>query len=350
MIKGSGGSLAQRAWIKAVILGSLLAGCPDESSPGENDAEGDVGSKDAGPQTEKDAGGTAADPGAKVGTFTVRLVPPKPASEGSAASAGYTAISGKVFSGAVPEEVQWEVDAESGGCSLLKPRVPFCDPGCGQDVCVEDDKCAPNPSAVNVGTVKLSGLKASSGSSADINIEPIAASYSTPGGVTLAYPAFDEGGEIRLSASGGALDLDILSHGIAPLELTTTSFPLKPEAPLSVAWKAPGKKDISRIQLKLDISHHGGTKGKVECDVADTGSLSVPADLITRLLKLGVAGFPTVVVDRVSSGTTKTSAGIVELKVVSELEQAVQIDGLTSCDDNSDCPSGKSCQSDLSCK
>ena len=343
--------LAKSASMATLLLGIVLSGCPDESSSDENDAAGDVGGNDGGTHGAPDAGGGPTDPNRKVGTFTIRLVPPTPASDGNPASAGYTSISGKVFSGPVPEEVVWDVDVEQGGCKLLKPRVPFCDPGCAQGVCVEDDKCEPNPTGSSAGEVTLTGFKSADGTSAVLRIEPISASYSNPAGVTLAYPPFDEGAELRLNAKGESTKaFEIVSHGIAPLILSTTNFALKSGSPFALAWKAPSKADQTRIQIKLDISHHGGTKGKVVCDVPDNGSLSIAADLITRLLKLGVAGFPTVVIDRVATGSTKTSAGSVDLVIVSELEQPVQIDGLVSCTDSAACGAGKTCQSDLTCK
>jgi hypothetical protein len=345
--------ITNRALLSAMVLGMSLTGCGDDSSPDENGADGgDAGQapSEAGSQMGSDAG--TSNPGsddAKVGTFTLRLVAPVSASGSTPATPGYTALSGKVFSGPSPEAVVWEVDIEQGGCELLVPRVPFCDPSCGQDVCVEDDVCKPHPKGASAGTVTISGLKNSEGASSEVKIEPIAASYSTPADVKLSYPPFEEGAEVKLNAKGAeAAAFDITSHGIAPLELTTTNFGLKSGSAFALAWKAPAKGD-SRIQIKLDISHHGGTKGKVECDVPDNGSLSISAELITRLLKLGFAGFPTVVVGRVSSATARIATGAVEFKVVSEIEQGVQIDGLTSCSDNADCPMGKTCQVDLSC-
>src|SRR5690242_4747063 len=133
-----------------MLLGSLLLGCPSDSSTDEEDDAGEDNSKDAGTETGKDAGADA--PVAeddKVGTFTVRLVAATAASGSTAASPGYTKIAGTVYSGVVPEEVAWDFDVEQGGCKLVKPRVPFCDPSCGQDVCVDEDVCKPHVKAIN---------------------------------------------------------------------------------------------------------------------------------------------------------------------------------------------------------
>lgn len=349
--------ITSRALLSALVLGMSVTGCGDDAGPDKNGADAGEPPREAGMQTSSDAG-TSSDTGTgspaggdeKVGTFTLRLVAPVAASGSTAATPGYTALSGKVFTGPSPEAVVWSVDLEQGGCELLVPRVPFCDPSCGQDVCVDDDKCKAHPKAASVGTVTITGLKNAQGANEDVKVEPIAASYSTPAEVKLAYPPFAEDAEIKLNAKGAeAAGFDITSHGIAPLELTTTNFDLKSGSAFALAWKAPAKADNSRVQIKLDISHHGGTKGKVECDVPDNGSVSINAELITRLLKLGFAGFPTVVVDRVSSGSAKIAAGTVEFKIVSEIEQGVKIDGLTSCSDNADCPMGKACQPDLTC-
>jgi len=76
----------------------------------------------------------------------------------------------------------------------------------------------------------------------------------------------------------------------------------------------------------------------------------VSAALVSKLLSLGVAGFPTVKVTRQAIGATTISAGRVELVVSSLVEQGVSIDGLNSCTDSVQCPQGQTCQSDLTCK
>ncbi|HEX6243295.1 MAG TPA: hypothetical protein VFZ61_20415 [Polyangiales bacterium] len=359
-------------WILGTVLALALAGCPEENPSeegegGEQDAGGntgggadagasaDAGGRDAGGQTE-DAGG-GGNTGEKVGTFTIELKAPVPASGGSAATEGYSSISGKVFDRPVPAEVIWEQDMSQGGCVLVKPRVPFCEKPCGTGVCVEDDKCAPNAEPQVVGTVTITGLKQTGGSTADIKIDPVGNDnpasrvYSTPGDVSLPYPPFAEGADVKLQAPGGSLGaFSMTAKGIAPLEVTTTAFPLKTGMSLPLAWKTPGQGAASRVFVEVDISHHGGTKGKIQCDVADTGSLELAAPLITRLLGLGVAGFPTITLTRVSKASGQTSAGPVELQIIEEVGRAVQIDGLVSCSGPSDCPSGKTCQADLTCK
>lgn len=285
-----------------------------------------------------------------MGTFSVRLVAPVAATDAAPEREGYTAITGKVYDAPVPEEVVWDLDAEQGGCQLLKPRVPFCDPACVDGVCVEEDTCKPSAKGISAGALTFTGLMTKSGATM-VTVDPIGTSYSTPGDVSLPYPAFDEGSELKLSASGAAFpEFSLSTKGIAPLSLTTDSFPLIKGSALMLTWKAASDPEASRIRVKLDISHHGGTKGKIVCDVSDDGSLSVAASLIDKLLALGVAGYPTIVITRVSSATGETRAGAILLEVTSELERGVTIDGLTSCNDDTDCLDGKTCQSDLTCK
>jgi hypothetical protein len=71
---------------------------------------------------------------------------------------------------------------------------------------------------------------------------------------------------------------------------------------------------------------------------------------VSKLLNLGVAGFPTVIVTRHLVGSTVIPPGRVELEISSTVEQAVMIDGLNSCTDKADCPNGQDCQADLTCK
>jgi hypothetical protein len=339
----------RRTFEIGLVLALLLGGCGEETNE-----SADGGAQDSGGGAQ-DSGGGAQDSGGgtqeKVGTFTVRLVAPTPASNGRPATTGHATIGGTVFSAPQPQETIWELDMEQGDCSLLTPRVPFCETVCEEGVCVEDDQCQASPVVRDVGTLTVSGLKTSSGAS-EFQVKSIAGSYSTPGDVSLPHPPFAEGDEVRVKAAGAASvqAFELTGKGIAPLELTTSAFPLRAGMPLALAWKVPAKPELGRIEIKLDISHHGGAKGKVECNAEDTGSLEIAAGLITRLLNLGVAGFPTITVARVNRGSAQTSTGKVELQLVSDLERGVDIEGLASCSDSSECEAGKTCQADLTCK
>ncbi|MFO0573373.1 MAG: hypothetical protein U1A78_05210 [Polyangia bacterium] len=280
------------------------------------------------------------------GTFQVSLVAP----DSSLGSPGYTSVVGKVADGPTPAQLQWTTSSSAGGCVLRKPRVPFCDTPCsGGAVCVEDNKCQSYPSSKSVGTVRATGIKTTSGAT-EFSMDPVAGGYQASG--ALPYPAFAEGAAIQLVAAGGVYSAFTLkTSGIAPLALLTDPIPVASNQAVKLSWTPPGQAGISTIHVKLDISHHGGTKGMIECDAPDSGALEIPAAMITELLALGTAGFPTIVVTRSATpGSAVIAPGRVDLNVSSAVERAVQIPGVVSCNDSSMCAQGQSCQADLTCK
>ncbi|MET0342478.1 MAG: hypothetical protein ABW252_15850 [Polyangiales bacterium] len=304
-----------------------------------------------------DAGAVATTSGdagvqAKVGEFSLQLVAPIPAFTGHSATPGFTSLLGKVYRGPLPEALVWEPKASAEGCTLSTPRVPFCEEGCGTGICVEDGVCKPSPATVNAGTLTVKGIRTEAGQTS-FTVSPIRNNYITPGAVRLPYPAFDEGAAIEMTTSGGDIaPIALTSSGVAPLTLsggTAGGYPLERGKPLALAWNKPGASSKSRIQVKLDISHHGGTKGKIECDVDDDGALSIPASLTDALVDLGIAGFPTVMVTRSAIGSTSTALGRVDLRIYGYVETAVVIPGLVSCTDDSECGGGKTCRDDKSC-
>jgi hypothetical protein len=280
-----------------------------------------------------------------LGTFKVEVT-----ADESGPTMGATSVLGKVSSGATPSAVVWEEAGTEGACRLEKPRVPFCTPSCGADVCVEDDVCRPYPTAQSVGAVTLSGVKLIDGAS-ELALKEVAKAYQPPAGTMFAYPPFQEGDAVKLSAAGGDLPgFDLQTTGVAPMWLSNEELTLEEGAPLELTWEAAADPAASNIHVKLDISHHGGSKGMIECDQDDTGTLSIPAALVTELLGLGVAGFPTVIVTRSARATTKVGSGDVALTVASTLERAVTVPGVESCTDDAQCPTGETCQADLTCQ
>lgn len=291
---------------------------------------------DSGVDAGTDAGLIAApgtgDAGTLVGTFALLH------------SNGSASLFGKVYDGPTPATLVWELDTVDGDCRLLTPRVPFCATPCGGSaVCVENDTCQGYPASKPVGVVHVSGV-----SGVAFDMTPINNGYQPPAGVTLAVPPFTDGEPITLSADGSAAvqAFTLSSTGVAPLALASTALTLQAGAPVELTWLGSS---TARVEVKLDISHHGGTRGMITCDTTDDGALTISAALVTKLLALGVSGFPTVVVRRARVGSTVIAAGRVDLLVGSELEQGVTIPGLISCTDTSECPLGQTCQNDLRC-
>jgi len=304
-------------------------------------AGGAAGSVSAGTGGDSSVGG-AGGGSQLVGSFQLKLV--AATDQGDAT----TNLLGKVYDGPTPVTTIWERPQVDGPCTLTTPRVPFCNVACGgSSACVEDDVCLPYPTAHGVGTVTVSGVNTVDGTSS-FTMTPIANNYQPS--VGLSYPPFAEGDPVTVAAAGDFFPkFSLNSSGIAPLELTSTELTLKDGQELGLTWtkSAAGK---STVHVKLDISHHGGSRGQIECDADDSGSLKISAPLVSKLLALGVAGYPTVIVTRRSIGSTTISAGRVELVVSSVVERSIAIDGLSSCTKTKDCPADKTCQSDLTCK
>jgi hypothetical protein len=118
---------------------------------------------------------------------------------------------------------------------------------------------------------------------------------------------------------------------------------------MHLAWTPPGPLGGARIQIELEISHHGGFKGQIECDVPDTGSFDVPAPLITALVNLGRAGYPTVKLARTARAPAPTQPEVT-LTVQSQVELPVDT-GVISCGaaNSPPCATGTVCRPDFTC-
>jgi hypothetical protein len=343
---------ARLSLVRAVLVlaaAGALAGCPGGAASDETGAPGDTGQDDG--TDASDGTGDGGDSTILVGSFQLQLTEPKPASGDVPATPGATTLFGKLYDGPTPQTLVWEPGTEAGACRLLTPRVPFCSTPCGGSAaCVEDETCQDYPTAVSAGPVLVTGV-ATSGGETSFTMEPIADNYQPPVGTTLAYPAFAEGDAITLAAAGEMLAaFELAATGVGQLELDADEITLDPAADVELGWTPPGAGTEPTIAVKLDISHHGGTKGMIECEADDTGSLTIQAALVAELLDLGVAGYPTIVVTRASTGSTTTAAGRVDLVVSSQVERAVLVDGLVSCTDDASCPDGQTCQPDLKCQ
>ena len=278
------------------------------------------------------------------GNFQVSLVAPTPISQ------GFTSVLGALYNGPTPSPLNWKETAKSGSCTLLTPKAPFCEPACGSGAtCVSENKCQDYPKAVAAGKVTVTGIKTKAGAT-EFTMDPQNKSYQPAGGLVLDFPPFAEGDAVLFSAAGDTVTaaFTIPAKGIRQLQILNDSIVLADGKAISLQWTPPANPANSIVSVLVDISHHGGTKGKIECAGPDNGALEISAALVDQLKALGVSGFPKIEIARRAVG--KSPDNNAELVLESMVNMALNIPGLISCGDDVDCPDGKTCQKDLQCK
>ncbi len=325
-------SLTAPHWLTPVLLGTALTlGCTSDNKSGDADAV--AGSSTSGGNAAASgaasSGGSAGSAGATNdvrGSLVVSLAAPVDDSP------GYTTLIGRFFAGPTPDPAPLKLDTKLGDCELLVPVIPFCIEACSPGVCTADDKCTSYPAPLSVGALTVNGL------GTELVLAPATSMvvYQSP---SLPYPPCAEGTKVTASASGFALEADC----VAPLTLTGPDpIPVKAGASVQVDWERPSVAGSSRIRIGLDLSHHGGKKGQIDCEVPDTGSFEIPEALVTKLVGLGLAGYPTINVNRVSVGVDASNPEV-SLLLSSSLTRAVDT-GVFSCQDDVECPAGQTCQ------
>lgn len=302
-----------------------------------DDAPGAAGSTVRAGSSGSDAGGTSSagtDAGgapALRGSIVVSMVAATTENE------GFTAILGRFFDGPTPPPIPLVLDTEQGDCKLYVPSHPFCETPCSPDVCTADDVCTKFPTPLGVGPLTIEGLGPT------LQLEPSTSMsiYQSP---SLPYPPCSDGDPVSASAQGFMLEAEC----IAPLELSGPDpIPVSAGEPVHVAWLPAPEGNGSRIRIGLDLAHHGGKKGEIDCEVPDTGSFDIPEPLVTKLVGLGLAGYPTISVSRVSVGTDAVQSELVLL--VSENKQRAVDTGVKSCQEDSECTAPEMCAADRTC-
>jgi hypothetical protein len=322
-VSGSGGSSGS---------GAGSGGSSASGGTGGSSVAGSGGSESGGSSgTAGASSGTSGAPPAQLfGTVAVNVEPTTEEDD------GYTTILGRFLDGPTPPPVPLELDSEAGDCELLVPSRPFCESCAPPAVCTADEVCTEYPSPVTVGTLTIEGLGPET-----LTIEPAANAYQTP---ALTNPPCEPGTPIVASTS----DFELSATCIPELEVTSTEpVSVMSGESVSVTWVAPESDIDSRVVIVLDVAHHGGKTGEVRCEVPDTGSFEIPASLVTSLVSLGLAGYPTIDVTRVSTGTDPTGR---EVNLVVSSHALLDADtGVTSCREDTDCPDGQTCQGTLIC-
>lgn len=325
--------------ILAIPLFLFAASCT--SDPGEGDPP-PVPPKEEPPAQTKPA----------FGSFQVNLIAP------SANSQGYTSVLGRFYDGVSPSPVGWKAAGTSGSCKVYTPTTPFCPAGCGsQAACVDNGVCQDYADPVVVGEVTVTGLKTKANDTT-FKMNPISNNYQPVSGVVVAFPPFTEGAAVTFSAAGdttgaaagdtGIAAFVVTAKGIPPLNVINDSIVLADGLPVNLKWSPPTQSGNSRISVYVDISHHGGSKGKIECEGPDTGEMEIAAALVDQLKALGISGFPKLEIAR--KGVAASSDAEVELVLESRITKYLTIPGIISCEDDTGCPTGQTCQDDLQCK
>ena len=240
--------------------------------------------------------------------------------------------------------VKFEQAEELGDCRLMVPVNPFCDPSCDiNSVCTSDGVCTPYSTPQNLGVVSLTGLMPG-----DFSMDPIAPSYKyqAPASVRLPYPPCSEGTPLSITAPDVGIAIDGVC--VAPIVLLgADTIPVRANQALALRWEPPTTSS-TRVGIDLDIAHHGGATGKILCDVADNGSFEIPEPLVTRLVSLGLAGFPAITLTRQFQAKASSEPGVAFI-VASTTSRLVDT-GVVSCGSTLPCPSGMTCKTDHTCE
>lgn len=304
-----------------LLAAGLLACGSSDTSTGAGDAA--TGAGDA-------KGGAVAN-----GTFEIHLI------EELLGTPAHTAVSGEVRDGAPTDMVIWDKKTTEGTCSLYTPRTPFCEACASDEVCVDTNTCRKSPTLYDVGEVRVAGLSSQGGGTGPVILSLASGKYNSS---ALPYPPCVEGADVRLDASGNVFPaFSIQSKCIAPLVVQSTSVTLESGKPATLTWTPSPATSAARIEVVLDLSHHGGSKGKIICETSDTGSLQVPGALLGSLIALGVTGFPGVTLTRRLVASTTVGAGKADLAIYSDVSLVAQIPGLVSCNLDTDCAPGQTC-------
>lgn len=333
--------------------GSTSSGGSTSGSGGSTGGSSTSGGSSSGGSTgsggSEGTGGAAQNTGEPQGLFTLKIEPAAQKVDGSGESiTANTTLIGRIWSVEPPPAQLLGVTETEGDCQLLEPLLGVtCDPGCtSSQKCVAGNVCAElTPPKHNVGTVSVSGVAKADGTTT-FTVDAVADNYQPTG---LAFPPCAEGDEVTITSGGGDYDVfNVSTECIVPLDVEGDTVPLAPNQATTITMNPPAAGSNTRIEVNIDISHHGGLKGEIVCDFADTGSITIPAGLITSLINLGVAGFPSVTITRVSSAAVDVATGQVGLRIISPVAKAIEIPGLVSCTEDSPCtPLGQVCNTEF---
>jgi hypothetical protein len=251
-----------------------------------------------------------------------------------------TGFSGMIVSGAVATPPDWILARKPNGC-VLNQSHPTCVPACAEAlICSQQLSCVAAPTPESVGKIHVTGL-----GSSELVLTAAHGFYALAADAMLPDPPCAPGDTIEIQTEAGRFpSFTLTTDCIAPVSFNGSIKYIK-NSPLKVSWTTSSP-PAGRIKLQIDLG--APSRGRIVCDLDDTGSIAVAADLIPLLIKLGASGTPTVTLTRIATGRALMGE---PSQVLFTAQQTVQttfdIAGV-SCAVNSDCAS-RSCQSNGIC-
>lgn len=251
---------------------------------------------------------------------------------------GYTAFDGVVRNGIIPNAVR-DVTAEEGGCRLLRRRRLTCDPPCGAgETCGVTQMCVPSPVGQSMGPVRVFGLER------NVDVMP-----QQPGQTyfytRLRHPGVAENAVVQLTAPMPTYfaPLEMYGVGVRRVEPLDAEWVLTDGEPLAIHWVPPAADARTSVYIELNIDLHGLTPLLLVCDVPDTGTATVSANIIRGFIANGVTGFPEGRVTRRTGDSITRPEGCVDFTVSSTRRVELEVTGFIPCTGPAECPAPLTC-------
>jgi hypothetical protein len=241
------------------------------------------------------------------GSFSLDVVP------------GYGRFGGSYHDVAYPRIVVAHL--RQGDCAFYAPEPAFCDPPCESSTCAVGGVCWPWPTGVDIGHLTVTGT------SPPIALDPYA---------TGAYATFENlsdpyqpGDRLTLRATGGE---QVAGFELSALGVPVLSVPWDVQTAVEgqdmvITWDRAESPPGTEVVVHMDSDHHG-IRAYVECRSSDTGSVTVAAAVLDRLIEAGETGIGTYIenawIERVNDAVKRTEDGCVVFGSTSHLQMDVE--------------------------
>jgi hypothetical protein len=250
------------AFLAVLAIGVAACSGDDDDSEGDGDADAD---SDADTDADTDADGDCDSPAPAPDALSPGWLHVTFPTEGNAQATGQFSAE------AVPP---WhEETMREGDCRLLEYHANECD-NCWNGRCI-DGECIPYPEYLDAGTLTVAGL------GADVRLSDQGGYYYA----ALEGRSLDPGAPVSVTASGAAFPaFEATSVQPAPMEadIENGEITIEDGTDEAVHW-TPADPCTARVRLTLKsttAAHGLPPNAMIECDVRDTGTLTIPSALI----------------------------------------------------------------------